>query len=177
MLKLSKLGSFGLRNDDLEKHIVIREAKSSDTSMLLAIRNDPENYKWFYNNAPVTVEEHAHWLNERIWTANFFTLVAEIDGEVIGIAYLSDMESTTPKVSVSIKEGKRGIGVGTKLLQELISRSRTASIKTLFAEIKISNTASFQLFSRHGFVAIQNNSKIVTNFCHDTLEMSLNLGF
>ena len=175
MLRLSKSDLFELGNKVLNKDIFVREVTSDDELQLLAIRNDPENYKWFFSNALVPLDEHKEWFKERLMHAKFFTLVAEVDNDVIGIAYLSDFSLASPKISISVKPGMKGLGVGTKLLQELIVRSRTASINSILAEIMSSNIASMKLFSCNGFVEVSLDSRKFDETQTGGVTLSLNL--
>jgi len=161
----------------LNNDVLIREITAGDKLDLLAIRNDPENYKWFFHETSISEEEHTRWFKDRLLTAKFFTLVADLNNRVIGIAYLNEFNSTIAKISINIKSDMKGIGAGTKLLQELITRSKTTNINSLHADIKISNEASIYFFTQHGFVDASHNSKNLHDIHTEgaTLILSLSL--
>ncbi len=147
-----KLALFAARSKGLKKAFVIREVSANDEFAVLDIRNHPENFKWFVNNTSISIEEHSEWFKIRLEKSKFFTLVAESENEILGIAYLDDETVYSPKVSISIKPGSKGVGVGSGLLKELIRRSKSVNIESLSAEIKHTNSSSIALFSRSGFV-------------------------
>lgn len=175
MLKLFRSGLFGHRNRTLKNKILIREVNSNDEPKLLVIRNNPENYKWFFHDSTVTIEEHASWFKERLLKASHFTLVAEIEGDIIGTAYLSNMHAIIPSVSISILPGMKGLGIGTKLLQELVAKSKSLNIEAISAEIKASNVASIEFFYRNGFVEIKKQTELLDDFNSDRVLLHLNL--
>jgi len=175
MLKLLRLASSEPRNDILEKNILVREASLVDELEILTIRNHPENYKWFFHETSISAEEHAKWFKTRLLDAKFFTLVAEVESGVVGTAYLSNFKSTTPKVSISIKPGSHTKGVGSKLLKELILRSKSANLNSIFAEIKSSNLASINFFSQNGFALANRDSRKLGSTQVEVITFFLNL--
>jgi L-amino acid N-acyltransferase YncA len=148
--------------------IVIREVSIQDCEQVYLIRNHPENYKWFFNEVEVTKEEHALWFSFRLMHFSFFTLVAELGNEIVGVAYLKDLELKSPKVSISIKPGSKGEGVGSKLLDELVRRAKLTNIHSILAEIKVLNTPSFNFFVKKGFTDNDQGPEILT---HHRLEI------
>lgn len=175
MQRLLKLVLSELRSDILQRNIVVREASLDDELGILAIRNHPDNYKWFFYERSISAEEHAEWFKTRLLDAQFFTLVAVVDGGVIGTAYLSDLKFTVPKVSISVKPDSQAKGVGTKLLKELVSRSKSASLDSIVAKIKSSNLDSIRFFSQNGFILANVDSKKTGTIQADVITLSLNL--
>ena len=84
-------------------------------------------------------------------------LIAERDGEVVGYSYATEYHSRsgyrhTIEDSVYVAEGVRGQGIGSTLLQALISRCETGPWRQMVACIGDSaNTASIRLHQRMGF--------------------------
>jgi L-amino acid N-acyltransferase YncA len=175
MLKLLKSALSELRNDILTRSILIREVSLVDELEILTIRNHPENYNWFFHKNSISSEEHAEWFKTRLLDAKFFTLVAEVESHVVGTAYLSNFTSTTPKVSISIKPGWKAKGIGSKLLKELILRSKSANLNSIFAEIKSSNLASINFFSQNGFSLANGDFRRLGNTQVEAITLVLNL--
>lgn len=153
----------------------IREVTNKDEFGILSIRNHPDNYKWFFDNAPVSPEIHHKWFMERISTARFFTLVAELNGEVIGIASLNDFRNLAPKISINITPEFSNKGVGATLLRELIQRSRTSDIKFLTAEILKTNLISFHFFLKNNFKLENVETRVLNGEKSDVSVLSLKL--
>ncbi|CAB4720683.1 unannotated protein [freshwater metagenome] len=159
----------------LEESIEIREVTVNDEFAILEIRNHPENFKWFLNDSSVSIDEHSEWFKSRLDKSKFFTLIAESKDEILGIAYLSDPTVYSPRVSISIKPGSKGKGVGSSLLKELIRRSKSVNLESLSAEIKGGNCSSISLFSRSGFVMNHLESEIQEVRAFGVLRLILNL--
>ncbi len=82
--------------------------------------------------------------------------VAELDGETVGWAALSPASGRcvyagVAEVSVYVGEDARGRGLGTRLLEALVSASEEAGIWTLQAGIFPENEASIAVHERCGF--------------------------
>jgi L-amino acid N-acyltransferase YncA len=135
----------------LDSSFHVREVNLNDEAVLLSIRNQPENYKWFFDESEITPENHSKWFSTRMQDLKFFTLVAVVSGQVIGVVYLDSIQ-TNPKVSINIKPGFKGIGVGTALLKELILRAKSVKIESICAEIKDTNADSLHFFLKNSFV-------------------------
>ena len=175
MQKLLKLALFEPIGENLKNMVVVREASFQDSSEILSIRNHPENVKWFFKEEVVTEEEHALWFASRLTELRFFTLVAELDNQIVGIAYLKDFELKSPRISISVKPGSKEQGVGSQLLDELILRARMTNLKALLAEIKIMNTSSLRFFSHNGFIKIDTAPSRLANNAVEIITLILNL--
>lgn len=175
MPKLLRLASFEPKNEVLMIGILVREVVPKDELAVLEIRNHVENYKWFFEDNSVPADEHAKWFETRLLESSFFTLVAEIDGSVVGTAYLTDINSTTPKVSVSVKPESKAKGVGHALLNELTLRCKLENLDAIYAEIKSSNLSSIHFFSKNGFVVANPNFGKLRSSRSDAILLSINL--
>ena len=87
-------------------------------------------------------------------------LVAELNGEVVGMAYCSPWKAKsayrfTVENSIYLHPSAAGRGVGTALLEELLDRCTTAGIREVIAVIVDNgNTASEKLHRRCGFTEV-----------------------
>ena len=78
-------------------------------------------------------------------------VVAELDDEIVGwiSAYIKPSEPETVFVwQVAVSEKARGMGVGSRMLAELLGREACRDVTTLQTTITRSNKASWALFSR-----------------------------
>ena len=155
----------------------VREATNKDEFGILSIRNHPDNYKWFFESAPIPPEIHHKWFMERISTSQFFTLVAELNGELIGTATLSDFKDVAPKVSISITPEFSKKGIGAMLLKELIQRCKSEDIQFLTAEILKTNTASLQFFLKHNFMLNTVETRVLNGQKSDVMILSFTLSY
>jgi phosphinothricin acetyltransferase len=92
-------------------------------------------------------------------------IAVDENNAVIGWAALSAVSSRcvyagVAEVSVYIRAGHRGKGVGKRLMQDLIQSSEQNNIWTLQAGIFPENTASLQLHQNNGFRMIGRREKI-----------------
>lgn len=95
----------------------------------------------------------------------FARLVAIENNEVSGWAALSPVSSRcvyggVAEVSVYVADSHKGKGIGTLLLQDLITKSESNAIWTLQAGIFTDNVASVKLHEKVGFRIIGYREKI-----------------
>ncbi|WP_086666150.1 GNAT family N-acetyltransferase [Lentzea kentuckyensis] len=87
-------------------------------------------------------------------------LVAELDGQVVGMAFCSPWKAKsayrfTVENSIYLDPRATGRGLGTALLEELLDRCATAGIREVIAVIVDNgNTASEKLHLRCGFTEV-----------------------
>ncbi len=95
-------------------------------------------------------------------------IIAECDKEIIGYACLLDYRVggyyITKEVSVYLKNGSVGLGVGHTLLEALILQSKLLGLSTLVAYINSTNTKSLSLFRRNGFENSGELKNVATKF-------------
>lgn len=102
------------------------------------------------------------WDNKYIDTCR---IVAEVEGQVVGFAVLSQVSqrevySGVAEVSVYVAEALRGKGVGKLLLRQLVSMSETNGYWTLQAGIFPKNLSSIKLHEACGFRILGVREKI-----------------
>lgn len=86
-------------------------------------------------------------------------IVAETDGQLLGYAYASTYRPRpayrfTCEDSIYLAPDAVGRGLGTKLLTELIGRSRAFGFRQMLAVITAGTEASIRLHARAGFTAM-----------------------
>jgi len=105
----------------------------------------------------VSREEEAEWLGKRlarIDKGEVIDVVAEVNDKMIAN---SDVEKRSGPMShvgyfgIIIKEGYRGIGIGTKIMQTLIKKSRKAGLKILVLDVHDTNQTAKGLYKKMGF--------------------------
>ena len=108
-------------------------------------------------------------------------LVAVRDGaeeDVWGYCGVLQSLDTGDITNVSVDPERKGRGIGTLLLEELIRRSREAGIQKLFLEVRESNLPANRLYEAHGFRQVGIRRHYYTNpeedarvLCRDEEEM------
>jgi phosphinothricin acetyltransferase len=143
----------------LAKAVIIRPAEDRDIKPMQAIFNHEvehtlSSWRW----APLNDEEWQGWFEEHT-TDPYALLTAEVDGQVAGFAGYSSFRSpagydTTVENSVYLSEDFRGMGLGRRLLKELMSVARDKDIHAMIAAITVTNERSIRLHQGLGFVEV-----------------------
>lgn len=138
------------------KQIVIRDATFDDLPALNALYNEEVLHGTAtWDDEPWTQEEREKWFAE-LDAASTPVLVAEVNGEVRGFAYLSWYRAKsgyryTRENTIYIHRACRGMGLGTPLLAALIQRAQVAQVHLLVAMIAADNEPSIRLHASLGF--------------------------
>ncbi len=108
-----------------------------------------------YDLEPPPAEFHRGKIR-RIVAAGWPFLVAELDGELAGYAYVTQFRDReayrfTAEDSIYVHPERVRRGVGKALLQQLLDRSAAYGFRTLIAVIGGAEPASMTLHGKHGF--------------------------
>jgi len=92
-------------------------------------------------------------------------IVATIQNSIVGWAALVPVSARkvyrgVGEISIYVSSKNKGSGIGTKLLEELITESEKAGFWTLQAGIFPENTASLKMHQNHGFRIVGYREKI-----------------
>ena len=91
-------------------------------------------------------------------------LVAEIDGKIIGAVWARIMndyghiDNDTPSLAISIYKNYRGYGIGTSLMQNMISLLKYRGYKRVSLAVQKENYA-VKMYQRVGFIIVDENSE------------------
>lgn len=107
-----------------------------------------------FDSEPVSLDEQRIWFAEH--DDKFPIFIAEKSGKVVGWVSLSKWSgrcaySDTAEISVYIKDGFRGKGIGTKLINLILAEGNKAGIHTVLARIAEGSEASIRLHKSAGF--------------------------
>ena len=133
----------------------IRTASKNDLSSITEIYNHAVlNTTATFDTEPKTLHEQDEWFERHI--DKYTVIVAVQDDIVVGWASLSPWSdrcaySNTADIAVYIKEGFRGKGIGSKLLEELLKKGTKNGLHTAIAKICSENEVSMNLFKKSGF--------------------------
>jgi phosphinothricin acetyltransferase len=136
----------------------IRDARSSDVVRICEI------YNHYVMSAVATFEEDpvsAAEMEERLRNVQrqFWWLVYEVDGRVVGYAYASAWKTRAAyrysvESSVYIDPAFHGRGIGKALYERLLANLRTAGMHTVIGGVAGDNEGSIQLHRSMGFAEV-----------------------
>ena len=149
-----------------------------DLAVRLAALDDAEAIRRIYNHevehtthtfdlVPRSLQDQQAWLQEREGALG--VLVAELDGQVVGFASLSEYRPraayrTSVESSVYVDGALRGRGVGRRLMRELVDVARSRGFHTMLARIAGGHEASIQLHQAAGFTVVGTEREVGRKF-------------
>ena len=80
--------------------------------------------------------------------------VVEFQGEVAGYGIMSYGAGEAHILNICIRNDLRGVGVGRRLMDFLLSRARDAEMQDVFLEVRPSNPVAIRLYESLGFVKV-----------------------
>ena len=134
----------------------IREATEQDLTAMSAIYNDVvKTSTAIYREDPMTPGEYEQWWRTRV-AQGYPVLVAVSDDGVVGFATFGDFRAWpgyrfTVDHSVHVRADRRGGGVGSQLVRELVDRATQLGKHVMIAGVDADNAASIRFHERLGF--------------------------
>jgi ribosomal-protein-alanine N-acetyltransferase len=80
--------------------------------------------------------------------------VVDFDNEVAGYGIMSYGAGEAHILNICIRSDLRGVGVGRRLMDFLLSRAREAEMQDVFLEVRPSNPVAIRLYESLGFVKV-----------------------
>lgn len=159
---------------------VIRAARDADLEAINAIYNhEVLTGVATWDEEPWTSAARAAWFEERAARGDT-VLVAERAGRVVGFGYLAPYRARsgwrfTAEDTLYIAPDAQRSGVGTFILEALITAARDDGLHALVAVIEAGNLASIGLHARFGFVEVGRKREVGLKFGRwlDLVEMEL----
>ena len=144
-----------------QQRVTIREAEPRDAEQLLAlierVAGESENVTRGPGDLDITLEQERAFLKECATTPNSIYLVAEIAGEIVGGINFSGGKRPrirhTGEFGVSVVKKYWGLGIGSLLLDSLITWAREGGIvRKINLRVRTDNLPAIHLYEKHGFV-------------------------
>jgi phosphinothricin acetyltransferase len=148
---------------------VIRRATASDIEAIRGVYNQAVVHSTAtWDHDEVSYEDRVRWFDAHN-TGRNVTLVAEIDGQVVGYAGYGEFRSKigwadTVEHSVYLLPDARGHGLGTRLLVDLISAARSNGIHAMVGVLSSDNDVSVRLHRALGFVEVGRMPQVGNKF-------------
>ena len=98
------------------------------------------------------------WWRELAQLHNHY-FVVESAGELCGYAGLSISGIDADIQTIAIADSFQGKGIGRKLLNQLVARSRELGVTYIFLEVRSDNTSALSMYSSFGFAEISKRAK------------------
>ncbi len=133
----------------------IRPVKCADAEQIAKIYNFYVlNTHHTFETEPITSGEMQNRISEIV--ENYPYLVAEENNEILAYAHAAQYKSRCAygspiEVSVYVKSGIKGKGVGTKLYEKLFEKLSKTDVHAIIAGIALPNDASVRLHEKFGF--------------------------
>lgn len=103
-------------------------------------------------------------LKEELENANSTYIVAKINQEIVGFAGIWKSVDDVHITDIVVKKNYRQKGIGSSLLQELISLTKKLNYKELTLEVNAKNDPAKKLYFKYGFKELG----IRKNYYHNT---------
>jgi len=127
-----------------EASVMIRVMKHEDLAHVSDIERRSYDFPW------------SHGVFRDCLLAGYQCVVLERDGEVAGYGILSVAAGAAHILNLCIKPSYRSHGYGERLLDEILFRARTASVREIFLEVRPTNEHALALYKKKGFHQVAN---------------------
>ena len=97
--------------------------------------------------------------------------VADIKGEIAGYAVFWAVMDQGELGNVAVDESHRGKGIGSKLIQAVLSRASDRGVREIFLEVRKSNTKAQDLYKTFGFAEVGRRKNYYLEPLEDALVM------
>ena len=78
-------------------------------------------------------------------------MVYEFDGKILGFYIASHVIDEVEIFTIAVDKDYQNKGIGSKLLDHLIDRSKVNDIKKIWLEVSTKNQAGISLYKKYGF--------------------------
>jgi len=154
--------------EDDDDALLIRQAERRDAAELRDIYNHfVNNSTAIFDLVPRTIDEQAQWIDEH--SGGHPAIVAVNRGRVVGFGSLSTFRerpaySTTVEDSVYLLDAHQGLGIGRRVLEELLQLAEAHGFHSVIARIVGDNLASITLHATCGFEIVGTEREVGRKF-------------
>jgi ribosomal-protein-alanine N-acetyltransferase len=130
-----------------EAEVVIRLMRHDDLSHVSDIERRSYDFPW------------SHGVFRDCLLAGYQCVVLERDSGVAGYGILSVAAGEAHILNLCVEPAFRSHGYGERMLDEILFRARTSSVREIFLEVRPSNMHALALYKKKGFYQVANRPK------------------
>lgn len=127
-----------------EAEVMIRQMRHEDLAHVSDIERRSYEFPW------------SHGVFRDCLLAGYQCIVLERDGDVAGYGILSVAAGEAHILNLCVEPAFRSHGYGERLLDEILFRARTASVREIFLEVRPTNEHALALYKKKGFHQVAN---------------------
>ena len=127
-----------------EAQVAIRSMQHDDLAIISDIERRSYEYPW------------SHGVFRDCLLAGYNCIVLERDGEVVGYGVLSVAAGEAHILNLCVELDFRSMGYGERMLDEILFRARTSSVRDIFLEVRPSNKNALALYRKKDFHKVAN---------------------
>jgi len=127
-----------------EAQVSIRAMRPEDLALVSDIERRSYEFPW------------SHGVFRDCLLAGYQCIVLERDGDVSGYGILSVAAGEAHILNLCVESAYRSHGYGERLLDEILFRARTSSVREIFLEVRPSNENAMALYRKKGFHQVAN---------------------
>lgn len=118
---------------------------------------------------PFKEQDFYEYLKNPLWS--FF--VAKCDGKVVGYISYMIIYSDADLVNIAVLPECRGLGIGKRLLHEMVMDCDDLDLTYIHLEVRKSNTVAIKLYESYGFITVGVSKNHYKEPTEDALRMNL----
>jgi len=122
-----------------EADVSVRSMRHEDLAHVSDIERRSYDFPW------------SHGVFRDCLLAGYQCIVLECDGDVAGYGILSVAAGEAHILNLCVDPKLRSLGYGERLLDEMLFRARTSSVREIFLEVRPSNVNALALYRKKGF--------------------------
>jgi putative acetyltransferase len=135
--------------------IIIRQCEKTDIKSVQQLYEQPSSFPSTTELPYRTTDKWLKQFEDR--PDNFYSLVAELDGQVVGeigmLSFTAPRRKHAATLGMTVSEKFQGKGIGSKLLTAMIDLANNwLNIHRLELEVFTDNLAAIALYEKQGFV-------------------------
>ncbi len=140
-------------NDMIFRKIEFHYITVLDAGLLFQWQSHPKTRQYFRDPKTPTLEEHTHWLQQKLADKNCVLLLA-YDNEMAVGCLRFDFSNVETEVSIYLAPDLYGQGYGSNILSKGIEWIQLyhPEIRILKAAVVEENKASVKIFTKNGFI-------------------------
>ncbi|TCN28320.1 acyl-CoA synthetase (NDP forming), partial [Kribbella orskensis] len=149
----------------------IRPVRADDEQALDELNHrvsDRTIYLRFFALSRSAADQHTRHLTTADPLDGHVALVAEVDGEVVGVASYEPMRTDEAEMAFLVDDAVHGRGIGTLLLEQLAAVARERGIRHLHADTLAENGPMLRVFMDSGFTEVHRLDSGLVELSMDT---------